>query len=737
MSTNIKNCRAGAAMLGRTLTLALLLAGGPLVSWPVCAQESSPATVAATELEALVNTLENPEQREALVGQLRVLIELQRASETTEAPSAGGARLLAALSMWVDNLTVNLLSAATGLAELPAAVSRTVLQLHDENTRLRWLTILFKVALVLATAVVAEWIARRLLRRSENALETVERDSWVASVLLVLARALLDLTCIAAFALAAYGVLSVLEPREATRLVAIALINASVAARTVTVITRVLLSPQAPGLRLWPVSDETAHYCSLWVRRFAGVGIYGFVAIETALLLGLAAGLHALLINLLGLVLTVMLIVLIRQLREDVAGIIRVPREKGGMARLRRRIAELWHVAAILYVIAGYAVWAFDVAGGFEYLAKATLLSLLTIGIASALLVLSNRLIGRVFAVSEKLTEHYPGLEARANRYVSVLHRAVRAIIIAVAFLAVAQAWQIDALVWFGTETGRAALAKSLTIAAIVVGSFVIWELASTVIEAYIRRAEEADERGARLRTLLPLARRVLLAVLVVMATLTALSEIGINIAPLLAGAGVVGLAIGFGAQTLVKDVITGVFILIEDSIKVGDVVEAGGHTGVVELISIRTISLRDLEGRVHVVPFSDVTSILNYTKDYSFSLLDIGVAYREDVDEVIEVLRQVGEEMQIDETYGPNLLAPLEVLGLDRLDDSAVTIRARFKTAPGSQWATRREFLRRIKQRFDELNIEIPFPHRTLWFGVDKNGNAPPAPVRLQGDTA
>ncbi len=167
-----------------------------------------------------------------------------------------------------------------------------------------------------------------------------------------------------------------------------------------------------------------------------------------------------------------------------------------------------------------------------------------------------------------------------------------------------------------------------------------------------------------------------------------------------------------------------------------GDVVEAGGHTGVVELISIRTISLRDLEGRVHVVPFSDVTSILNYTKDFSFSLLDIGVAYRENVDEVIEVLKRVGEEMQSDKTFGPNIMEPLEVLGLDSLDDSAVTIRARFKTVPGSQWATRREYLRRIKQRFDELDIEIPFPHQTLWFGVDKNGNAPPAPVRLQGET-
>ncbi|MDH3715709.1 MAG: mechanosensitive ion channel [Gammaproteobacteria bacterium] len=736
MSISVTSCNGVATAARRTFALAVFLVGQLLVTWPAFAQQTQPAPAAMTELEVLVSTLEDAEQRAALVRQLQALIEVQRAGETVRerAPNAAGARVLAALSGRIEAVSSFFLAAIGGVTELPTAISRAAAQIRDEQTRSHWLAMILKVASVLAAAVIAEWLARLLFRRTQRTLESAERDAWLARALLLLARAVLDLACIGAFALAAYGLLSIVEPREATQLIVIALINASVAARTIVVAMRVLLSPQAPGLRLWPVGDETANYWALWIRRFANIGVYGFFAIETALLLGLAPELHTLLINLLGLVLTVMLIVLIRQLREDVADVIRAGREAGGTARLRQRLADLWHVAAMLYVIAGYAVWAMEVEGGFRYLATATLLSLLVLGIAKALLTLAARLIDRVFTVSEELAAHYPGLEARANRYISMLHRAARVIIYLVAALAVAQAWEIDTLAWFGTDTGRAVLGKLVTVTVIVVGSLIVWEVAGTVIEAYVRRAEQTDARGARLRTLLPLARKVLLVVLVVMSTLTALSEIGIDIAPLLAGAGVVGLAIGFGAQTLVKDVITGVFILVEDSIKVGDVVEASGHTGVVETLSIRTISLRDVEGIVHVVPFSDVTSVLNYTKDYSRSLLDIGVAYRENVDDVIEVLKQVGAEMQSDETHGPNILEPLEVLGLNSLDDSAVTIRARFKTMPGTQWATRREFLRRIKQRFDELGIEIPFPHQTVWFGVDKEGKAPAAPVRLEG---
>ena len=225
------------------------------------------------------------------------------------------------------------------------------------------------------------------------------------------------------------------------------------------------------------------------------------------------------------------------------------------------------------------------------------------------------------------------------------------------------------------------------------------------------------------------------MVVLSALVVLVVLSELGVQIGPLLAGAGVLGLAVGFGAQTLVKDVITGLFILIEGTISVGDWVEVGGHEGTVESLSIRTIRLRDSAANVHTVPFSEVSSVLNYTKDFSYAVLNIGVAYRESVDEVMAVIAGIGEEMMEDAELGPDILQPIDVQGLNSLDDSAVVIRARIKTRPGRQWAMRRAFNRRMKNRFAELGIEIPFPQTTVHFGAGGDGPQPPAGAGKDGD--
>jgi small conductance mechanosensitive channel len=171
--------------------------------------------------------------------------------------------------------------------------------------------------------------------------------------------------------------------------------------------------------------------------------------------------------------------------------------------------------------------------------------------------------------------------------------------------------------------------------------------------------------------------------------------------------------------------VITGLFILVEDTIAVGDYVEVGGHEGTVESLSIRTICLRDPAGSVHTVPFSDVGTVLNYTRDFSNVVLNIGVAYRENVDEVMQAIEDLGSEMAEDPTLGPDIITPLVAQGVQSLDDSAVVIRAKMRVTAGTQWGMKREFNRRMKNRFDELGIEIPFPQRTINFGEDKQGNA------------
>jgi small conductance mechanosensitive channel len=370
--------------------------------------------------------------------------------------------------------------------------------------------------------------------------------------------------------------------------------------------------------------------------------------------------------------------------------------------------------------------------GGFAYVSSATLLTALAVFLGIAAASFAVRMIDRAFSLSDELKARLPGLEARTNRYLPIVKSVLRGLIAAVATLAVLQAWGLDILQWLGEAEGRALVSRLASIGAIVLLAIIGWEILSASIERYL--ASNDASHSQRARTLLPLIRKVILAALSVIVGLTILSELGINIAPLLAGAGVVGLAIGFGAQTLVRDIITGLFILIEDSISVNDYVTMGGHSGTVEALSIRTIRLRDRSGTVHTIPFSDVTAVINFTRDFAYSVLEIGVAYKEDVDRVARVIEEVGQELRQNPDLRNDILQDLEVLGLDRFDDSAVVIRARIKTAPGMQWNIRRAFNLLLKRRFDAENIEIPFPQRTVWFAEAPGGDDA---ARLEEETA
>ncbi len=320
--------------------------------------------------------------------------------------------------------------------------------------------------------------------------------------------------------------------------------------------------------------------------------------------------------------------------------------------------------------------------------------------------------------------------EPGAGELPPVLKRLITLIIGVAAIILVAEAWGAGIGRLLATDIGSRLAETVIAVGLILIVTAVLWNAADLVIQRLLRvatRSLDRERTARRLDTLVPLLRSVLQATIGVLAALLLLSELGVNIGPLLAGAGILGLAVGFGAQTLVKDLITGVTILLEDGATVGDVIEVAGHAGVVEEMRIRVIQLRDLAGNVHLVPYSDVTTIKNFTKEFSYYLFEIGVAYREDTDQVCEVLRELSDEMQRDEQYGPDIMEPLEILGVDQFADSAVIIKARMKTKPIRQWAIGREFNRRMKKRFDELGIEIPFPHTTLYFGEPKEGTPPP----------
>ena len=226
---------------------------------------------------------------------------------------------------------------------------------------------------------------------------------------------------------------------------------------------------------------------------------------------------------------------------------------------------------------------------------------------------------------------------------------------------------------------------------------------------------QETTEDGQRIRTLSRVIRYVLTVAVTLLGAMLVLGELGISVAPILGAAGVIGIAVGFGAQSLVKDYFTGFFLLLENQLRIGDVVDAGGKSGTVEELTLRYLRLRDYSGNVHYIPNGNITVVTNMSLGFAYAVIDIGVAYAERIDEVVALMRRVGETLRTDPSFATRILEPLEVAGVEQWADSAVVIRCRFKVAPLEQWSVRREYLARIKAAFDEAGVEIPFPHVKL----------------------
>jgi len=273
-----------------------------------------------------------------------------------------------------------------------------------------------------------------------------------------------------------------------------------------------------------------------------------------------------------------------------------------------------------------------------------------------------------------------------------------------------------------------------LRIAVILLLAWIVATLLRRAIRLLRSRIEgRIDDREAlkRAETLSRVFRYIVTVAISLVAGMMVLSELGVSLAPILGAAGIAGVAIGFGAQSLVKDFFSGFFILFEDQIRTGDVVRIASHSGLVEEITLRHTRLRDYDGNVHYVPNGMIDSVVNMSRGFAQAVMDIGVAYRENTDAVYAVMHETARGLRADETFGARILGDLDIAGVDKWDNSAVVIRCRFKVIALEQWSVRREYLRRLKMAFDEAGIEIPFPHLTIYAGQDKAGNAPAFSLR------
>lgn len=658
------------------------------------------------------------------------------------APNTLGAQLLMGASQRLQALSDSLVATAEAATDIQGIAVWASGIARDPVTQARVADAAWKLALLFGLGLIAEWLTARSLRRFSERLDAMAPEpgnvwTWMRRVPLVVARFLLDLVPLGAFAIVSYGMIGFVRPLPTTELVLLTANNSYIALSAVMASSRMLLSPASAHLRLVQVQDETAAYITVWVRRVVVVAIVGYAVAEAGLLFGLPWSAYDAILRISLLIVSLFLVIVILQNRQQVADMLRAPDlapgERPDRARrmfrgLRDRLADVWHLLAILWLFALWGVWALEIRDGFERLLRVSALTVLIVGLAKLADVLMRRAIVRGFRIGPDLARRYPGLEARANRYLPVLKAFVSFLIVFVALLFLLEAWGLDAFAWFGRgQLGARLLASLVSITLTVVVAIAVWELTNAAIQRHLTKLSRDAQaaRSARVRTLLPMLRTLLSIAILVFVALNVLTEIGVNVAPLIAGAGVIGLAVGFGSQTLVRDVITGAFLLFEDAMAVGDVVQVGGLSGVVEQLSIRSIKLRAQDGSVHIIPFSAVTTVTNMTRDFSFAVLDVNVAYGEDTDRVAEVLREIAAEIRQDAKLGPVIRDDIEILGVERLADSGVLIRARIKTEPLGRWSVGREFNRRIKQRFDRLGIEIPYPHQKI---VVERGTKHPA---------
>ena len=510
-------------------------------------------------------------------------------------------------------------------------------------------------------------------------------------------------------------------------------LNAFLLVELIKVALRGVLSPNFAKLRFLPMSDETAAYWYFWSSRLVsllGYGLLLVVPIINAAVSFAVGGSVAVLIVVTALLIAILIVL---QNRAPVARALRARHERMPddlIGRIEAYFAGFWHWLAIAYLVALFVIWTVRPADALPFMLLATLNSIIAIVIGVVVMALITRAITGGMRLPDDVRETLPLLEERLNAFVPTILKVLRVLVFLAVLLAIAQAWHVmDFFGWAATGVGRDLTGRFLSAALVVLIALGIW-LAVTSFVEYRLNPVVGTVPTPRERTLLALFRNAFTIALVIMASMLALSQLGVNIAPLLAGAGVLGLAIGFGAQKLVQDIITGAFIQFENAMNEGDVVTAGGTTGVVEKLTIRSVGLRALDGTYHLIPFSSVDMVSNFMKGFAYHVADIGVAYREDVAEVKVLMQKAFDILRATE-HGEHIVDEFEIHGVAELGESAVVVRGRIKTLPGMRWAIGRAYNEIIKQVLDEADVEIPFPHMTLYMGQEKDGSAAPLNLR------
>ncbi|ACC74389.1 mechanosensitive ion channel domain-containing protein [Paraburkholderia phymatum] len=501
------------------------------------------------------------------------------------------------------------------------------------------------------------------------------------------------------------------------------MIDLYVICRAIVIAAGFFLQPDAPGLRLLRLPDSWALFMQRWVIRVVSVIGVGGALIEIATALGLSDAAHPPLVKLLALVGHVMVSIMILQCRAPISALLRerTGDTSGGAQRpvtvLAHGLIDLWAWVAVFVVMALWFVWALDVHNGYRTLLHLGGVSLAVLVAARVVSIVLFGALGRLFRAEES-DDKRSLVHQHAYRYYPLIRRVVSTLLVVACALVLLQVWGFDVWQFFRPGAiGHRLTSAVVTICVAAVIALVVWEVANVSVEKRLAQWTKSGDlvRAARLRTLVPMLRTALFVVIALVVVLTGLSELGVNTAPLLASASIFGVALGFGSQKLVQDFITGIFLLMENAMQVGDWVTLAGVSGTVEYLSIRTVRLRGGDGSLFTVPFSSVSTVNNTNRGLGNAAVRVSIAYGEDVDLAIATLKEIGAALREDEQFKSGILSDFSFWGVDAVDGASVTLAGQMQCRDTARWGVQREFNRRIFDTFRAKGIEIANPQRSL----------------------
>lgn len=736
------------AMLGMTSAALAQVPGLPSLGGGTTEAEPAPAA-GDPSLDDLISILENEATRQKLLDSLKAAAYAAPAGEGGESTAeTAGTETPLSVPAQIARWSQAIIGSAFGVVQRVADSTQDAEQLLSGAGSLDIPNIVEAIlpVVLVAAVVFAVYAATRILRNGffTRMAARAKGAGPLMRLLLLAASSAIDLLAIVLSSASGY-VAAIVFFGGPPNINQALFLNAFLVIETIKAAFGAFVAPRHPDLRMTPFGDRQSRYWYFWISRL--ISILGYTFLFAAPIVAesssrAAADAVRFFVAFLSLCLVIFLIVQNRTVVRDRLRRRRLSGDKSVGARFNALLGHVWWVLAIGFVLALFSVWLSSPEEGLRFMTFATLKSILAMIVGGLVVTLLTRLITSGIPVPDSVKEKLPLFEGRVNSFIPNALTVVRVIVVVAVLGVILEAWGIfDFSGWTETEFGQRVVSGMIGAGVVIFLGFGVFLAISSWVE-YRLNPNFGRIPTARERTLLALFRNGFTITILVITVMLVLSQIGINIGPLLAGAGVVGLAVGFGAQKLVQDIITGAFIQLENAMNEGDVVIVAGVSGTVERLTIRSVGLRALDGTYHLIPFSSVDQVANMTKDFSQVVADIGVAYREDTDDVKTLMRDAYAILK-DGEHGISLIGDFEMFGVNELAAYSVVVRGRIKTLPGKQWAVGRAYNEIVKHLCDEREIELAFPNTTIWFGEDKRGNAPalnlkaPLPVASPAEEA